>query len=47
MKHIALVHGYAALLRHGFFTANVDEVAGRAAHEAVRTLVAGYAIRRS
>jgi hypothetical protein len=39
--HIALVHGYAALLRAGFFNTRADEVAERAA-TAVRTLVAGY-----
>jgi AcrR family transcriptional regulator len=43
--HIALVHGYAALLRHGFFKGDAGEVAERAA-TAVRTLVASYATDR-
>jgi len=38
---IALMHGYAALMRNGFFRAPADEVGERAA-VAVRALIDAY-----
>lgn len=48
-SQMALAHGYAGLLRAGFFTSGSDDAdaIAAAAAEATRVLLAGYAARRS